>query len=61
MIVGKMEKDARDRHGRAAGPYHASPEYISHTLLILQYCRKQSHKPTETVLLKCMYKTFVLT
>lgn len=32
MIVGKMEKDARDRHGRAAGHYHASSECISHSL-----------------------------
>lgn len=43
------KKDARDRYGRAAGLHHASSECISHSLLTLQYCGKQSHKPTETI------------
>lgn len=50
MIIGKIKKIyARDRYGRAAGQYHTSIKCISHSLLILQYRGKQSHRLTETI------------
>lgn len=43
MIIGKAEKRCKRQYGRAAGQYHTSHQCISHSLLILQYCGKQSH------------------
>lgn len=54
-LRGSEDDYRRDRkkieeadNGRAAGHYHTN-ERISHSLLMLQYCGKQSHKLTETI------------
>ena len=49
VIIGTTEQKMQERvNGRAVGQYRTSNNCISHSLSILQYYGKQSHKLTET-------------
>ena len=62
MIIKKIEKRSkRQIMGRLPFNTMSTEEYIYHSLFILQYRGKQSHKLTVTILLKYIHKTFVLT